>query len=309
LKQSYRIARDFGPIEKDQILNLMLLKSRCLRQDDALRMAFEIRGAATSFFVSIVGAIDCLMFLLINDEATDCLDERGPIRDLLESIEHDARVNGLSQSSIRAAAEDMAALFRSRTRYVVGSAYLDFVVSTFSAFEMFMAKVYEPLRHQQPSSGSRLKKLRALIESYNAAADEDKESALLRISKIKSDYLSAREMIDFVLSRQPKKSTRDRRKDRDTVAFYANTRNSIHNLGKSGAKEDFVYEADGLDLAHAAGGALSTSDRSDIVRLCSELVDIYSDVVAENTGLSFAVFLIAEQRGFEGFGGRVSSRD
>lgn len=295
LKQSYRIARDFGPIEKDRILNLMLLKSRCLRQDDALRIAFEFSGVATSFFVSIAGAIDSLMFLLINDEANDCLEERGPIRDLLASIEHDANVKGLPQSSLRAAVEDMAELFRSRTSYVVGSAYLDFVVSTFSAFEMFMARVYEHLRHQQPSSGSRLKQLRALIEKYNAAPDEDKESALLRVSKIKNDYVSGREMIDFVLSRQPKQSERDRRKDRNTVAFYANSRNSIHNLGKSGAKEDFRCEADGLDLAHAAGGFLSTGDQSDIVRLCGELVDIYSDVVAENIELSSAVFLIVEQ--------------
>lgn len=292
--QSYRLVREFGLVEKDWILKLMLLKSRCLRQDDALRIAFEFRGAATSFFASIAGAVDCLMFLLINDEANDCLEERGPIRDLLASIEHDAQVNGLPHSSIRAAVEDMAPLFRDRTSYVVGSAYLDFVVSTFSAFEMFMARVYEQLRCQQASSDSRLEQLKKLIANYNAASDEEKESALLRISKIKSDYVSGREMIDFVLSRQPKQSERDRRKDRSTVAFYANARNSIHNLGKSRAKEDFRYDADGLDLTHAAGCALSTSDRSHIVYLCSELVDIYSEVIAENSGLSSTVFLIAE---------------
>jgi len=295
--RAYQQAREFGSIEKDRILNLMILKSRCLRQDDALRMELEFQGMAMSFFGAIVGAVDCLMFSLINDEANDCLEDRGPVKDLLASIVHDAAASEFGPGQIQAAVDDMAALFRERTNFVVGSAYLDFVVSTFSAFEMFMSKVYEPLRARTPRSDGRLTRLEKMIAEYNAASDEKKKSVLSRMSKeVPSDYVSGREKIEFVLSKQPKDW--DRSKSLNTVAFYANSRNSIHSLGRSKGGKDFRYDAGGLDLIHGAGAGLSTNDRSDIVRLCGELVDIYRDVVAANIDLSSDVFLAVEDGAF-----------
>ncbi|AOK61687.1 hypothetical protein WM29_21250 [Burkholderia ubonensis] len=274
----------------------MLLKTRCIAQDDALRSAFGFHGVASSFFINIVGAIDCLMFAQINEEATACLEEGGPIRELLVSIVDDARDKGLSSGSIHAAVLDMQSLFQKRREFVVGSAYMDFVVSTYSAFELFMARIYDQLRLKHPSSGHRLKLLEKLIGKYNCTSEEKKEEVLARIAKV-SDYVSGREKIEFVLSKLPKEGERDRAKDLLTVKFYSNTRNSIHNLGKSAV--DLQYCSDGINLIHDTGAGVFAADRSDIVRLCGELVEIYRDAVAENIGMEPNVFLVVEAGFFE----------
>ena len=289
---SHRRERAFGRIEKDRILNLMLLKTHCLSQDDRLRAAFDdFGGYAMSFYVAIVGAVDCLLHAQIKDEAVDCLERGGPVGELLADVVDDARERGLPASSIAASVADMESLFGTRHGFVVGSFYEDFVVSTFSAFEMFMARIYEPLRVREPSSESRLEALKKLIAKYNDAQGDAKEKALARIAKNSSDYVSGRQKIEFVLARLPKETQRDRAKDLQVVQFYGDSRNSIHNLGRNGSGKDLKYQSDGIDLRHAAGGGLFSKDRSDIVRLCRKLVDIFSDVVAENLDLDQEIFL------------------
>lgn len=281
----------------------MLLKTRCLVLDDALRQAFGFHGVASSFFMNVVGAVDCLLVAQINDEAADCLEKGGPRGELIASVVSEARDRGMHLDSIHRAVQGMESLFRNGTEFVVGSTYMDFIVSTFSAFEMFMARIYEPLRLEHPSSNSRSKHLKKLITKYNHVSDEEKEEVLARIAKV-SDYVSGREKIEFVLSRQPKESLRDRAKDLLAVRFYSNTRNSIHNLGKSATRDDLEYSSDGIELTHNAGAAMFTADRSGIIRLCRELVEIYSDVVVENTALDPEVFLAVDVGVFaeEGFG-------
>jgi len=289
-QRTYRQVQEFDRNQKDRILTLLQLKTKCLVQDDALRTAFDFRSPSSSFFTAIAGAVDCLLFAQINEEATACLEDGGPIGELLASIFNDAHEKQIPLESVIPAMQDMESLFHDRGDFVLGSIYLDFIVSTYSAFEMYMELIYDELRLVYPSSGRRLKLLRSLIAKYNKAQDENKGDILGCIAKV-SDYVSGREKIEFVLSKLPKESQRDRTKDLTTVRFYSNTRNSIHKLGLSSSRDNFLYSLDGRELSHDSGAPLLTEDRSDVVRLCRELVDIYSDVVAENKDLASDIFL------------------
>lgn len=288
--RTYRQVQQFDRNQKDRILNLMQLKTKCLVLDNALRFSFSFHGQASSFFTAISGAVDCLLFAQINEEATACLENGGPIGELLASVLSEAHDRKVPLQSIQVAMQDMESLFHDRGDFVLGSTYLDFIVSTYSAFEMYMAKVYNQLRLIHPSSGHRLKLLKKLITKYNKTPEENKDQILGCIAKV-SDFVSGREKIEFVLSKQPKENQRDRTKDLATVRFYSNTRNSIHELGVSTSREDFLHSLEDRKLTHNKGNALFTEDRSDIVRLCGELVDIYADVVAENTEFASDIFL------------------
>lgn len=282
-EKTYQQVAKFDRYQKDRILNLMLLKTNCIERDNALRNAYSFHGVASSFFTAIVGAADCLLFAQINEEATACLENGGPIGELLASVVEDARCSGIPLERIQFALEDMQSLFRDRGAYVHGSTYLDFIVTTYSAFEFYMAKIYDAIRLKHPSSGSKLKKLKKVIKKYNEAAEKDKDKILEDIAKI-NNYVSGREKIEFILSKLPERSQGDRVRDLLAVQFYSNTRNSIHNLGISGSQVNSQCSLGERKLAHNVGEPLFTEDRSDIVRLCQELVNIYAYVVEENKG-------------------------
>lgn len=289
-ERTHRQTEKFDKYQKDRILNLILLKNYCIKRDNALRFAYQFDGEAASFFMAIVGAVDCLLFAQINEEATACLEKGGAIGDLIVSVVEDAKNAGISDDRIKLAVDDMERLFRDRGEYVRGSLYLDFIVGTYSAFEFYMAKIYDQIRIEHPSSNSKLQKLKKLIEKYNTAEGEDKDRLLNDIADVNT-YLSGREKIDFVLSKLPKNESRAGLDYLSTVSFYSRARNSIHNLGFSSAASDVKYSIEERELTHNAGEALFTEDRSDIVRLCKKLVEIYNDVASENLHLNSEIFL------------------
>ncbi|CUR69133.1 hypothetical protein KAF81_32400 [Pseudomonas aeruginosa] len=290
LERTYRQVENFDHYQKDRILNLMLLKHYCIERDNVLRHAYQFHGRAASFFTAIVGAVDCLLFAQINEEATACLEKGGGIGDLLGTVMEDAENAGIPLSRIKHAVVDMESLFQDRGEYVRGSLYLDFIVGTYSALEFYMAKIYDRIRLEHPSSNSKIHKLKKLIEKYNTTEGEDKGRILNEIAELNT-YVSGREKIDFVLSKLPKDESRGRSNYASTVSFYARARNSVHNLGFSGSPNDAQYSIEERELIHNAGEALLTEDRSDIVRLCQKLVEIYDDVVSENLNFDSEIFL------------------
>jgi len=58
---------------------------------------------------------------------------------------------------------DLPDLFHSRTNFIIESCFLDFVIGTYSAFELFMGRIYDQLRPKYPRSGKQEKRVAALI--------------------------------------------------------------------------------------------------------------------------------------------------
>lgn len=283
---------EFDKNQVDRILHLLVLKSRCLRQDNALRFHFNHVDPATTFFLAIALAVDNLLLAQINDEVAACLDKRGPTRALIEKVKDAARAKGIGIPEL--AIDDFPDLFRNRTEFIIGSCFLDFVVGTYSAFEMFMARIYEQLRPKYPRSGKQENRVEKLIEKYNKAAPETKEEALRCVIKAGGDFVSGAEKIDFVISKLPTTYVRDRVKDRAIIQFYAKVRNSIHNLGKSTSNKDFRLPTADADMTLLSGQPMFSHDRSDITRLCGELVEIYFSVLTQNLDLGVDAFISTE---------------
>ena len=285
----YFQAFEFDKNQVDRILHLLILKSRCLRQDAALRLHFNHFDPAITFFWAIALAVDNLLLAQMNDEVAACLDDRGPTRALIEKVKDTALAKGIDMPEL--AIDDFPDLFRNRTGFIIGSCFLDFVVGTYSVFEMFMGRIYEQLRHKYPRSSKQEKRIAALIERYNNAPRGEKEQALRSVIKAGGDYVSGAEKIDFVMSRLSATYARDLAEDRRTIQFYASVRNSIHNLGRSAATKDFRLPTAGAEITLLSGQPTFSHDYSDITRLCGKLVEIYLSVFAENADLGVDVFV------------------
>lgn len=283
---------EFDKNQVDRMLYLLILKARCLRHDTAMRIHFNHGEPAMTFFGAIALATDNLLLAQMNDEVAACMHERGPTRALIESVKNAARAKSIDMPEL--AIDDFPDLFRNRTQFIIGSSFLDFVVGTYSAFEMFMGRIYEQLRPKYSRSGKQEKRIEALIEKYNKAAPEAKPEALSCIIKAGGNFVSGAEKIDFVMSKLTPSYTRDLAKDRGTIQFYANVRNSIHNLGKSASAKDFRLPTADADITQLSGQPMFSHDYSDITRLCGDLVEIYLSVFAQNADLDMETFISTE---------------
>lgn len=290
----YLQENDFDTHQKDRILNLLLLKARCMTADKELRERFDFSGPATTFYDVVGLAVDCLLSIQLNDEVTACLHERGPLGELIASVAADAHATGNYNGAFHFAVNDLPDLFRDRTEFIIGSTFFDFVITTFSALERFTGLIYDRVRPQYPASNGQIKALRKLIKKYNAATEADRD-AILASAKLSTDYVSGLNKIEFLLSKLPAvQAGVDVTDALATVRFYANSRNSIHNLGTSHAKTDFNYSQSGMEISHPSGGTMFTPDRSDIIRLCGKLLDIYSAIIKGNPSLGRDAFVVCE---------------
>lgn len=283
---------EFDKNQVDRILHLLVLKSRCLRQDNSSRLQFNYAEPAETFFGAIALAVDSVLLAQVNDEVTACLDNRGPMRALIEKVKDTARVKGIEMPGL--AIDNFPELFSNRTEPIIGSCFLDFAIGTYSAFEMFMVRICEQLRPKYPRTGKREKRIVKLIEKYNNAASEEKEEALRCIIKAGGSYVAGAEKIEFVMSKLPRSSERDPAKDQKIIKFYANVRNSIHNLGKSASAKDFVLPTADAEISLLSGQPMFLHDYSDVTRLYGDLVEIYFSVIAQNADLDVDVFFIAD---------------
>lgn len=283
---------EFDDNQVDRMLNLLILKSRCLRQDTALKIEFSNFEPAVTFFWAISLSIDSLLLTQLNDEATACLDERGPMHALVEKIKEAARVKNIEIPKL--AVDDLPNLLANRTEFIIGSCFLDFIVSTYSAFEMFMARIYGQLRPRYPRSGKQGKRIANLIKKYNNAILDEREEVLRSIIEEGGSYVSGAEKIEFVMSKMSPTYPRNLVKDREIIQFYANARNSIHNLGRNFSAKDLRLQINGAEISLLSGQPVFSHDRSNITRLCGELVEIYLSVVMQNSDLDAKTFIATD---------------
>lgn len=291
-RHSYNQHFEFDTNQVDRILNLLTLKSRCLRLETATRLELGCSDPAMSFFWGVALATDSLLLSQINDEVAECFNDRGPTRALIGAVIDAARTKGVDVP--QAAIDDFPALFCDRAEFNRGSVFLDFVVGSYSVFEMFMGRIYEQLRPRYPRSGKQAKSIAALISEYNTTSPEAREEILDRIIKAGGDYVSGRDKINFVMSKLSKEYSRDLAQDRAIIDFYANGRNTIHNLGRNTSSKDFMASIGDAEITLRPGKPMFSADRSHIIRLCGELVEIYLNVLMVNANLGKETFFVTK---------------
>ncbi|MFZ2726352.1 MAG: hypothetical protein WAX77_08890 [Methylococcaceae bacterium] len=156
---------EFDKNNKERIYNLMVFKGRCLSYSNDLMsnyMQFSPIIKGSNFYNSISCIIDLLLFFFINDEISACLKGRGPMNDLFTEILI-GNYKKEDEKFLANAHRDIQDLFQWRTDFVIGSNFLDFTVSTFSAFEYWVSKIYDKLKSESTKDSSKVERLKKIL--------------------------------------------------------------------------------------------------------------------------------------------------
>ena len=209
----------------------------------------------------------------INDEISACLENRGPLCDLLENIlqhEKDSKSNIL-------VIRDLREVFSKRSDFINGSIWLDFIVSSYSAFESWISAIYNSLNCEHSAIKSKKEKLMKLIADYNKNSEENKPPIWEKIMTRCSSYISGKEKIDCILSMSLKNSEfyRDHMK---VIDFYRRMRNTIHNLGTNQQEYDELSIENKKVVLRAKDSSYCDNWTSN-VDMARKLVEIYDEII------------------------------
>lgn len=280
MKTTYTKASKFDENQLDRIKHLILLIGKCLSYNAELinRMGFQNLNEYNTFYSTIADIASLLVVEQINDEGTACLENRGPVGEIIY-----AACAELDPENLRLAItgkQDIEKTFKNGTDFINGSAYLDFTVSTYSALEKWMVNIYDKLREKHPSTNSKRNKIKSLIEKYIQEKDNSDAKTLIidKIIESGGSYVSGGGKIDFVFSLiDENKYARNKKSDKCLISFYSKLRNTIHNLGHN--KNDTTIEMPGSTIQASPNRPLTTTDFSENVKLCSETIDIYRAIL------------------------------
>ena len=273
----------FDTNNKERIYNLLVLKGEALLKGQFLAMRQEVSNGEeySNFFTAISDQIDTLLIYFLNDEISALLDDRGPLRSLIEEVKKDHYIDEHFKR-LEYAESDLPNLFANKTDFIIGSNLLDFKVNTFSAFEKYIDELYEILLLTNPRSNKKEMKLIKLIQKYSESDNTtEMQSTLEQIKKI-SFYVSSAEKIEYVLSKSSYEQP-ERDKARSFLNFYRNQRNSIHNLGVHRGMSQSVTVSD-IEIKLDTDKPSYTTNHNSAIFACRELMGIYEKMHLGVTG-------------------------
>ncbi|MDH1379648.1 hypothetical protein N5J07_09325 [Comamonas aquatica] len=277
----FDIIIDYDKNSKNRIYNLLVLKGESLIKANSLAISQGIKEEGYSNFYSVISdQIDLLLSYYINDEITASLRDRGGLEGLIEEAINDYYEEE-HYKRIEFAKGDLKNLFKWKTDFLVSSSLLDFKVSTYSAFEFYVEKLYEKLILIHPRSNKE-EVLISLIKNHPPNSSDEKIHDLVNKIKKISFYVSGSEKINYVISKS-KLSKEEKKEAREFVSFYGSQRNTIHNLGiHKGESKSMTVE--GIDITLNEGHACFTDNHNSTFFACRKLMDIYEKIHEEITG-------------------------
>jgi hypothetical protein len=268
---------DFDKNSKVRIYNLIVLNGEALLRAHFLAFyeGYTPGQPYTNFFNAISNQIDPLLAYLLNDEVTASLNNRGPLSDLLSETKKE-HYKDEDYKRYDYGYNHLFELFHDKTDFIIGSKFLDFTVSTYSAFELYIGHIYEHLIQTTPRSNKKECLLVKLIEKYSNEKDEKIRVDLLNKIKNLNFYLSGKEKIEYVIS----KCSIDKNIKKEWMIFlknYGARRNTIHNLGIHNG-ESVSDSIDGIETTLNKGEPSTTSNWNSSIFACRKLMEIYSDI-------------------------------
>jgi hypothetical protein len=262
---------------------LLTLKGEALIKGHFLSLKLGIKDGASyrNFFTAISDQIDPLLVYFINDEVSASLIDRGPVRSLIEEATAE-NYRAEHFKMLEYAKGDLSDLFTNRTNFIISSSFLEFKVSTYSAFEQYTGELYDQLVSKNPRSNKKTSDLIGLIEKYSANNDASEKALILEKIKKLSFYVSSSEKIEYVLSKVhlEKDSAIEARK---FLKFYRSQRNTIHNLGTHiGESQSEIVN--GIEIILENGKPSFTENHNSAIFACRKLMTIYESMHEGITG-------------------------
>lgn len=260
----------------DRIKNLILLKGECLKLSKIHMENYANISSFKNFYLSMSDAIDVLLTSQINDELTNTYKNRDPLNSLLDGI-----LIKLETAELREffdyAHTDLTDVFTSRTDFLNGSHFLDFSISSYSVFEHWVSTIYASLFDEKSHKDKKIKLALKHLAKLHTITDTDEQKKQLEnmISEC-SFFVSSAQKIQQVIKLAKKKNPKiDNVKMLEKIMFYGALRNTIHNLGLHEGK--FSSAVSNIELAPQKPA--STSDYSNFIQLCREIVYMYKEII------------------------------
>jgi len=259
-KLNFFISRDYDKNSMLRIIELYKLRDHVmgyLEEQEGLNPPPE-NGKVywnNSIYTTILHSIDVLIYNFMNDESMVVLNGREAIKLTMAVC-----VKGLSEEKYTFPRHDkvineISDLYINRNDEIIGSMFLDFTVSLFSALEKFLSDVY-----------------------YLKAKKE-------KIAKDKKRYrgnVPAKEKINSVLNLCVDAAVPITRNDKSTfmeaIDVLREMRNTIHTLGIYTKDKDITYTIKGMTVYLRKNKPTRTSDYRFQFMMCMEIIDIYRKI-------------------------------
>lgn len=291
----------FDKNNKNKIGSLLELKDKCYYyEEDRFTFLFNINKNNWSFiyyhsFFSLVRDIsDLSLFFIINEEISNSI-KRKPFDDLMIELitnkhyKNEIFVNEKSikfnEKKLKHTYNELQDLLIWKYNEILNSQLFDFSNSIFSAFEFWIAKLFDKLSNDSDTENtlinSRKDKYIKLIEEYNQCNEEDKSKILTKIMKLQGLYISFPDKINNIfklLNKDKYIKNRNISDDKRLIDFLRTSRNTIHNVGFHHGK-DMNFEFNGKKYELIQDKAQFIENHNDMILMYGELVDIYANIL------------------------------
>lgn len=279
---------DFDKNSMDRIYNLLVLKGKCLNYNRILISSasdshhIDAQTPLSTFFSSMSDVIDIFIINFINEEVSASRQEREPLCAIIDHIKCMCKTTD-HEWYLAISTRDCIDLFSKRIDFYIGSSFVDFSVSTYSAFEFWVCKLYSDLKREKGSSGSKVRSIKKIIEENIGMGRIEStaiEQAATEIVGKYMSYISGSEKIDFVMSCAKQNYRRDIKHDSETIYFCRNMRNSIHNLGTHEGNNITIDGGDYGKASLSTGNPAYCENFSINISLCADIVEIYNEIIS-----------------------------
>lgn len=240
-----------------------------------------------SFYSDFRDVCDLPLFFLINEEISNA-HGRDHLPKIIKQAFKSKSFTTYFQDEEKPQREehqykDIIELLKYRYNGIVGSAMLDFTVSSFSVFDRWINVLYEKAcsNHKEKIINSRVEKISVQLKKYKQSSEEHSaEEISKKILSIPGKFISLPDKINGIYELIDKKSyVRDFRKDIDIIDFLSKKRNTVHNLGEHRGQNQTIT-VDEIDHELSTGKPAHSASWLNSLELIGHLLKIYTELLS-----------------------------
>jgi hypothetical protein len=240
-----------------------------------------------SFYSDFRDVCDLPLFFLINEEISN-KHERDYLPALMMQVFEDGNFTTNFREEDKSHLKtrhfkDVVRLVTEQYNEIIGSAMLDFTVSSFSVFEYWLDKFYDKSCHDHKNEilRSRAEKISDQLKKYAKSADEHSAEIISgKILSIPGKFISLPDKINGISTLIDQNIyKRNLRNDKDIIDFLSKKRNSVHNLGEHRG-QDMTITVDGVEHSLSTGKPAFSTSWLNSLGLIGHLIKIYTELLS-----------------------------
>lgn len=178
--------------------------------------------------------------------------------------------------------EELSHLLINNYNELFGSQMLDFQISSYSAFENWITKLYNSLcpDHKTEIIEKRKAAIKNLLKTYNSnPSDIELDKTVTNLFEIKGDFISFPDRVNEIYKKiDHSLYKRTINKDKDIILFIGKIRNTVHNSGIHNGKNSSI-NVNGHTHNLEKGKPYKSPSWIETLKLTKELILIYTELL------------------------------